>query len=126
VDPLFGGDEHIMSNHIAFEEDEVIVKKTKKQLTDLGIEIIENVSLVSVNSDDKNQLQSVELMTDKWSKSFNCKILITSGKVSVDEDNFNSIHKNGLVYNGRLIVDNKFRTTDPSIYAAGSLCEISH
>lgn len=30
-----------------------------------------------------------------------------------------------MVYNGRLIVDKNFQTTDPSIFAAGSLCEFS-
>jgi hypothetical protein len=29
------------------------------------------------------------------------------------------------VYNGRLIVDKNFQTTDHSIFAAGSLCEFS-
>lgn len=29
------------------------------------------------------------------------------------------------MYNGRLIVDKNFQTTDPSIFAAGSLCEFS-
>ena len=52
-------------------------------------------------------------------------MLITAGHRDVDYDVFNSIHNNGLVYNGRLIVDKNFQTTDPSIFAAGSLCEFS-
>ena len=55
----------------------------------------------------------------------NCKVLITAGHRNVDPDVFNSIHNNGLVYNGRLIVDKNFQTTDLSIFAAGSLCEFS-
>jgi len=54
-----------------------------------------------------------------------CKVLITAGHRDVDQDVFLSIHNNGLVYNGRLIVDKSFQTTDPSIFAAGSLCEFS-
>jgi hypothetical protein len=54
-----------------------------------------------------------------------CKVLITAGHRNVDLDVFNSIHNNGLVYNGRLIVDKNFQTTDLSIFAAGSLCEFS-
>lgn len=54
-----------------------------------------------------------------------CSVLITAGHRDVDYDVFNSIHNNGLVYNGRLIVDKNFQTTDPSIFAAGSLCEFS-
>lgn len=52
-------------------------------------------------------------------------MLITAGHRDVDEDVFSAIHNNGLVYNGRLIVDKNFQTTDPSIFAAGSLCEFS-
>ena len=54
-----------------------------------------------------------------------CGVLITCGHRDVDTDVFNSIHNNGLVYNGRLIVDKNFQTTDHSICAAGSLCEFS-
>lgn len=54
-----------------------------------------------------------------------CRVLITAGHKDVDDDVFNSIHNNGLVYNGRLIVDKNFQTTDPSIFAAGPLCEFS-
>jgi hypothetical protein len=43
----------------------------------------------------------------------------------VDPDVFNAVHGNGLVYDGRLIVDHQFRTTDPAIFGAGSLCEFS-
>lgn len=50
-----------------------------------------------------------------------CKVLITAGHRNVDPDVFNSIHNNGLVYNGRLIVDKNFQTTDLSIFAAGAL-----
>lgn len=54
-----------------------------------------------------------------------CRVLVSAGHVDVDKDVFKSIHDNGLVYNGRLIVDRNFQTTDPSIFAAGSLCEFS-
>lgn len=37
-----------------------------------------------------------------------CKVFITAGHRDVDPDVFNSIHNNGLVYNGRLIVDKNF------------------
>ncbi len=37
-----------------------------------------------------------------------CGVLITCGHRDVDSDVFNSIHNNGLVYNGRLIVDKNF------------------
>ena len=38
----------------------------------------------------------------------NCRVLITAGHRDVDQDVFLSIHNNGLVYNGRLIVEKSF------------------
>ena len=37
-----------------------------------------------------------------------CCVLITAGHRDVDSDVFMAIHNNGLVYNGRLIVDKNF------------------
>eukprot|EP00397_Hematodinium_sp_SG-2012_P001935 GEMP01001940.1.p1 GENE.GEMP01001940.1~~GEMP01001940.1.p1 ORF type:complete len:1503 (+),score=407.10 GEMP01001940.1:185-4693(+) len=54
-----------------------------------------------------------------------CRIVITADKQNADPDIFNAVHNNGLVYDGRLIVDHNFCTTDPAIYAAGSLCEFT-
>lgn len=54
-----------------------------------------------------------------------CRICITADAVNVDPDIFNSVHGNGLVYDGRLIVNHHFGSTDPAIYGAGSLCEFS-
>jgi len=44
----------------------------------------------------------------KNEKEVLCKVLITAGHRDVDLDVFNSIHNNGLVYNGRMIVDKNF------------------
>ena len=54
------------------------------------------------------------------------RVLVTCGHRDVDPDVFRSIHDDGLEYNGRLIVDRHFQTTDPPIFAAGSLCEFSN
>jgi len=54
-----------------------------------------------------------------------CRIIITADSHNVDPDIFNSVHGNGLVYDGRLIVDHFFKTTDNAIFGAGSLCEFS-
>eukprot|EP00929_Paragymnodinium_shiwhaense_P013279 TRINITY_DN121142_c0_g1_i1.p1 TRINITY_DN121142_c0_g1~~TRINITY_DN121142_c0_g1_i1.p1 ORF type:complete len:1535 (-),score=494.46 TRINITY_DN121142_c0_g1_i1:571-5175(-) len=58
-------------------------------------------------------------------KLLSCRIIITADSVNVDPDIFNSVHGNGLVYDGRLIVDPNFKTTDDAIFGAGRLCEFS-
>jgi len=79
---------------------------------------------------DEEAEQEADLVKQKKKRKKNeleieCRVLITAGHRDVDQDVFHAIHNNGLVYNGRLIVDKSFQTTDPSIFAAGSLCEFS-
>ena len=45
--------------------------------------------------------------------------------LDVDPVVFRFIHENGLVYNGRAIINNNFLTADNYIFAAGKLCEFS-
>jgi len=82
------------------------------------------------DADNKSQAGQEEQVVQKKRRKKNelelqCRVLITTGHKDVDGDVFNSIHNNGLVYNGRLIVDKNFQTTDPSIFSAGPLCEFS-
>uniref|UniRef100_A0A7S3MYV1 CFAP61 dimerisation domain-containing protein n=1 Tax=Strombidium inclinatum TaxID=197538 RepID=A0A7S3MYV1_9SPIT len=79
---------------------------------------------------DENKENEAEYIKQKKKRKKNekeveCRVLISAGHKDVDQDVFSAIHNNGLVYNGRLIVDKNFQTTDPSIFAAGSLCEFS-
>lgn len=53
------------------------------------------------NQEKKKKRKKNELEID-------CGVLITCGHRDVDNDVFQSIHNNGLVYNGRLIVDKNF------------------
>lgn len=84
----------------------------------------------NMDMDDRSQMEG-EVQEKKKKRKKNeleieCKVLVTAGHRDVDNDVFSSIHENGLVYNGRLIVDRNFQTTDGSIFAAGSLCEFSN
>lgn len=125
LDPHFGGDEAILTNHPAFENDPNVEKKMLEELKRLNIHVYQNASLVSINTDDKNNLQSITITHNDEELNVHCKVLVTAGKVDVDDEIFGAIHNNGLVFNGRVIVNNQFLTTDNSIYAAGSLCEFS-
>jgi hypothetical protein len=78
------------------------------------------------NEDVEGEQQEKKKKRKRNEMEMECGVLITCGHKDVDNDVFSSIHSNGLVYNGRLIVDKTFKTTDPSIFAAGSLCEFSN
>jgi hypothetical protein len=75
---------------------------------------------------DEGEQQEKKKKRKRNEMEMECGVLITCGHKDVDTDVFQSIHSNGLVYNGRLIVDKTFKTTDPSVFAAGSLCEFSN
>lgn len=125
VDPLFGGDENVLANHPAFENDEILEKKVLDGLEEMGVQVLKGFSIKAINVDEKNNLSALVLACPEEEKILNCKVLVTAGKVDVDHEIFYAIHNNGLVFNGRVIVNNQFLTTDSSIYAAGSLCEFS-
>ena len=52
-------------------------------------------------------------------------LLICCGSKDVDGDIFAAANESGLVYDGRLVVDGRFRTADASIYAGGTLTKHS-
>ena len=125
VDPLFGGDENVLANHAAFENDPVVEEFIFNRLRLMGVQIFKNYKIKSINTDEKNSLSSIVFQSPEEEKIIPCKILVTAGRVDVDMEIFYAIHNNGLVFNGRVIVNNQFLTTDSNIYAAGSLCEFS-
>eukprot|EP00358_Blepharisma_japonicum_P002690 CAMPEP_0202952908 /NCGR_PEP_ID=MMETSP1395-20130829/41799_1 /ASSEMBLY_ACC=CAM_ASM_000871 /TAXON_ID=5961 /ORGANISM="Blepharisma japonicum, Strain Stock R1072" /LENGTH=536 /DNA_ID=CAMNT_0049664651 /DNA_START=980 /DNA_END=2586 /DNA_ORIENTATION=+ len=125
LDPHFGGDENILINHPAFENDQNVEKRMREELKKLNIQAYYGATLISINTDDKSNLQSITISYNEEEITVNCKVLVSAGRVDVDDEIFGAIHNNGLVFNGRVIVSNQFLTTDPSIYAAGTLCEFS-
>lgn len=62
--------------------------------------------------DEDGEQEAEHVKTKKKRKKneleIECKVLISAGHRDVDQDVFHSIHNNGLVYNGRLIVDKSF------------------
>ncbi|KAF0692912.1 Aste57867_16060 [Aphanomyces stellatus] len=54
-----------------------------------------------------------------------CDVLLCCGQDDSDFDAFRAINESGLVYDGRLVVNARFQTSDPCIYAGGSLCRFS-
>jgi len=136
-----------------FEEDELIRSTMVTKYESMGIEHIKNIKITGFEMDPKIPLAlgGVKFVDVTLKKSFDkslkakktekapkistvniakeqlrvCSALITTGPIDADDDVFHALHDNGLVYNGRLIVDKYFRTTDPNIIACGSLCEFS-
>lgn len=126
TNPLHGGDEMILNNHLAFENDPKVTERILQQITEMGVKVYKSCVLTDINVDDKGWLAGITCFVDKGRRNFSCKALLTAGKLEVDLDHFNILFESGLVFNGRLIVSQRFQTTDPFVFAAGSICEFSH
>eukprot|EP00903_Cladosiphon_okamuranus_P010401 g9839.t1 len=54
-----------------------------------------------------------------------CGVLLCGDTPNADPDVFRAANNSGLVYDGRLVVDLSFRTSDPSVLAGGTLTKFS-
>lgn len=54
-----------------------------------------------------------------------CGLLLCGDTPNADPDVFRAANNSGLVYDGRLVVDPMFRTSDPAVLAGGSLTKFS-
>lgn len=54
-----------------------------------------------------------------------CGLLLCGDTPNTDPDVFRAANNSGLVYDGRLVVDSMFRTSDPAVLAGGSLTKFS-
>ncbi len=54
-----------------------------------------------------------------------CCFLVCANSLDVDSQMFQAVNESGLVFDGRLVVNHKFRTCDPSIYGGGALTRFS-
>ncbi|KAL2636300.1 hypothetical protein R1flu_007779 [Riccia fluitans] len=54
-----------------------------------------------------------------------CSLLVTCDKKQVDLSLFHALNQESIIFDSRVVVDGLFRTNDPSIFAAGSLCKFS-
>ena len=125
LDPLFGGDENILVNHLAFEDDQRVRARVLEELARLGVQVFEHCRIKKFVNDEKGNLSHVRMQVADEKVNVPCKVIVTAGASDIDQKVFSTIHDNGLVFNGRIIVNHQFLTTDANIFAAGSLCEFS-
>lgn len=54
-----------------------------------------------------------------------CGVLLCGDTPDADPDVFEAANNSGLVYDGRMVVDSSFRTSDPSILSGGTFAKFS-
>jgi hypothetical protein len=75
---------------------------------------------------DRSQLPNESLVTaEEAEETIDFCLLVTGDVFDISYQVFRNIQDNGLVYNGRLIVQSNFQTIDEAIFGAGRICEFS-
>ena len=70
-------------------------------------------------------LHKQESLDEENVLEFQDVFLVCSHFYDIQDEILGSIQDNGLVYNGRLIVQSNYQTIDPAIFACGKICEFS-
>jgi len=133
-----------------FCDDQWIKSRMQQVLEENSIQIITEKQLVSIeqgndkiraihlrtfsvsekrNSKESEYLKASSIQVDDdnglENERIECGLLITAADRNIDPDVFAAINESGLVYDGRLVVDSQFRTSDPSIFGAGTNTKFS-
>ena len=97
------------SNVLAFIQDiRGVFAAVRKSLAPNGIFAFSAETIDLEDGEQEDHEVKKKIKRKKNELEVECKVLITAGHRDVDQDVFLSIHNNGLVYNGRLIVDKSF------------------
>lgn len=95
-----------------------------------GVKVVAHHKLKSLKVDGRGNLEgAVFVVTDeegnKSEDVIECNLLVCADQHDVDPYIFAAINNTGLVYDGRLVVDSFFRTTDLNIFAGGTIAKWS-
>ena len=116
-------------NNNTFEKNPELENYLIQSIVMQGVKIYNNYKFDSVTLNEaKDAISSFDFVQETESshpQQISASLIVTGGILDIDSSVFHFIHDNGLVYNGRMIIDKQFCTADPYIYAAGRLCEFS-
>ena len=97
-----------------------------KQISNAGIKVYNNFNYDSIIlNENLDSILSYKFKNEEEEVDLTATYIVTGGLIDVDPLVFQFIHDNGLVYNGRMIIDKNFMTADQCIFAGGRLCEFS-
>ncbi|XP_024540867.1 cilia- and flagella-associated protein 61 [Selaginella moellendorffii] len=89
------------------------------------------LKLVGVTTNESGSLKAAKFEAqgeeedEKIHHELPCCLLVTCERKQVDIPLFNVMRRENIIFDGRVIVDGKFQTNDPLIYAAGTACKFS-
>lgn len=109
--------------------DPLIDLKVEKLLSAIGTKIIKAHVLERLEYDDDNNLCNVVVTPVDGSKGksveLNATMFIYCHEKDIDAQVLSALNKRSIVFDGRVIIENNYRTTDKRIYAAGPVAMFS-
>ncbi len=110
--------------------DKTIVSMIEELLLSYGVRFYSNYVLHDFAKDEYGDVSLVYLAPvgnehKKKVIEIPCSLFINAHTRDIDDDMLETINRESLVFDGRLIVEPNFQTTDPSIYAAGPITKFS-
>ena len=95
-------------------------------LKQLGIEILDGLKLARFELNQEERLRACHFHEGDGKKKIKCRLIITcQDDYDVDATVFDALDSEGIVYDGRLIIDHGFKTCDPRIAACGPMAGFS-
>lgn len=117
--------DYLHSNYLLFNNVEV-EDAVLSYVEENGINVLSEFELLDWNVDEKkNLVTSIRFESRHKLLELDCLCFFMYAVRSVSQRTIMAIGNAGLVFDGKLVINNQCQTNDPSIYAAGSFTKYS-
>lgn len=101
--------------------DEFIEKTIDEQINQLGVTVFTDCTLTNWETDENNFIRKLFFESKFKIIQQDCSLFICFAKKCVNTKTLLAFYNSELVFDGRLVIDENYRTNDECIYAGGTL-----
>ncbi|XP_045773728.1 cilia- and flagella-associated protein 61-like isoform X4 [Maniola jurtina] len=95
-------------------------KSVSEMLNNLKIKVYRSYYFQRWYTDNVNLVVYIDFLSHFHMLKLKCSLFFYYGTIGVNEEAYIAINKSGMAYDDGILIDHKFKTKDPSIYAAGT------